>query len=326
MKGETHMTHRITRFAFAALFFSLTLTPSAFAAREAALEGRWVGFFESSDNLAVVGHAGMEISTDKHARIKVHFFWDREGSHQVFDGDATLSANNNFDFTAVSLDGKVHFDAHGKIVNKNPLPGEQISIQVGAFKWDYHEQKCEHKGDLLFVHLDGGRDWNNLPAVQDVNGAWDGTYQSSVGPGGGCIEMDLQQQGGSINANGGPLTTAFVGTMHMDNVYLPAVQSFLDVNFNVLGTVGQPPPEPENGAPFGLIGLQPPPEPDKQGIIAILIGLSTPPDPENPASIQASYALFGSFTDVFNAIWTGDDASNSFDMGSCALNPQPFPP
>jgi len=163
-----------------------------------------------------------------------------------------------------------------------------------------------------------------------VSGEWAGDYVSDR-PGGGCLNagggfvMNLVQQrtAGDVADQAGTLTSAFAGTLAMDNVLVPAVQRALTLTFDVTGTIGTP-PDPNDGAPFVLIGLQPPPDPEFQsGIIAVLIGLRQPGPGGVPGAIAGDYALFGSFADVFSAIWRG--AVSSFDSGGFKVERQPGP-
>ncbi len=148
-------------------------------------------------------------------------------------------------------------------------------------------------GVLLYLQMQGGQSWNSLPAVQDVTGHWEGTYKPSVGPGGGRIEFDLLQFRGQDR-----LTSAFGGAIHMDQVFLPAVQKPVDLIFDALGTVGVP--AVQRRTYFASLGSSPEPPVNLPRTVAILIGLLTLPDAVNGVpAVQGNYRLYNSMSDAF---------------------------
>jgi hypothetical protein len=154
-------------------------------------------------------------------------------------------------------------------------------------------------GITLYTQLQGGPNWINPGPVQDVSGHWMGDYRASGGiPGGGCIEFDLAQE---RNQRGG-LTTAFGGTVHMDDVFVPAVQRLITLNMDAQGTVGVPAVQ-DGAAPFGAVSVEVQPGPSQgpgNGIVGILIGLLVPAVQNNGVpAVQGNYRLYQSFFDVF---------------------------
>ena len=242
----------------------------------------------------------------------------------------TVSASNVLDATGDDLLGH-HFEVHGKLATINPGPpavNNLPAVQLAALKYKVvgPDHAAMDEGLLLLMQMQGGPNWVQPGPISDVSGHWMGDYQSGVGPGGGCIGMDLKGvYQPPPNGDFAPtLTSAFGGSMHMDHVYVPAVQSFFDVFFDVQGTVGSPVAAPDGPpiAPIALIGMSPPPNGDRPGIIAILIGLLLPPPTgDRPPTISGGYALYGSFFDVFTEVWTGK--MHSFDMGSAHLMFEP---
>ena len=280
------------------------------------VRGRWTGLLQLSPPSPPAGPipipypVTLDISSQDQRRFFGEVFLPAvqfpNGPTEIFI-EGTISANDILNLTGHS--GGVNFELNGK----TRLMGDG-SVRLAGARFILDGTRSHDNGIMIFIQQQGGADWGQPGPVPDVTGHWMGDYQPSVGPGGGCIEMDLIQQrlGGGIDQLGF-LTSAFRGTLHMENVYLPAVQRSLDLNFDALGTVGLPAVQRngDTGAPFGLIGLlQPPPNLETQhGIIAILIGLLLPAVQDQLPAVQGNYKLYNSLTDVFDELFHGFDSS-----------------
>jgi hypothetical protein len=235
--------------------------------------------------------------------------------------DGTLSANNLLNIEGANEgDGSVRILAHGKLIALG-----DGSVRLGAlqFKVVGPDRPAMGHGSLLFLQMQGGPSWGQPGPIQDVSGHWMGDYKPAEDrPGGGCIEFDFAQlRAGGDFANGGPLTTAFQGTVHLDDVFLPGMPQLVTLNMDAQGTIGPLGLHRDGSplAPFAAIGMTAPPDPDKPGIIAVLIGLLTsPPDPEKPATIQGTYRLYNSLTDLVQGILIGLD--QPANQGSFLVN------
>jgi hypothetical protein len=292
------------------------------------VRGAWMGFSQSN-MLPAVQDSFFDVVSQDNRRFKGRFML----FGQMVECDGSVSNANVVDITGRL--GDIHFEVHGKLQVLRPpnpnTPGEPCRIAALKYRVEGPDHNVMDEGNAIVLKMQGGPNWFNPqpdpPGVPDVSGHWMGDYNSSVGPGGGSIEMDLRQLrfGGGIDQLG-HLTTAFGGTLHMDGVKVPAVQSFFDLVFDTHGTVGVPAVQTDGSmaSQFALIGLTQPPDPDRPGIIAILIGLLTPPDPnigEYTPCLDLGYSLYGSFFDVFTEVWTGK--LHSFDMGTAHLMFEP---
>jgi len=298
---------RLTRVAITigATICVLALAAPGRAAQNDALTltGHWIGFGQSAPSPIPIPYPVVaDISPlDQNRRFTIALELPAGQHGLTISGTVAASGNVNIE----GGDAGIHFSAHGRFVEVGPG-----SSQLAALK--YHVESGPgpaQDGFIILVHAQGGPNWAGGGPTQDVSGEWNGNYVSDR-PGGGCLNAGggmvmnlLQQRSVGTNDQGGTLTTAFGGTLAMDNVGL----------FDAMGTIGTP-PDPNDGAPFILIGLSPPPDPDLQsgGIIAVLIGLAGP-GPQSLAEITGSYALYGTFRDVFSNIWRRN--MTAFDTG-----------
>ena len=311
----------MNRSVWATLLTGFIVLMGSVANAQTDLIGRWNGFGHSS----IIGpeapalRTSLDIVSQDHRRfsgdVNLPAVQDN-GGPLVIPVGGTIAGNNTWNIVGHS--GGMNFEAHGKIrVVKLPI-GE---VREAALKYRVIGPNRQDQGFLIYLQMQGGPSWDQPGPILDVSGYWMGDYKSAAGgvPGGGCIEMLLNQQrsGGGGIGQGGNLTTAFDGILHMDGVYLPAVQKSFDLVFDMQGTVGLPAVQ-DNGralSPFAALAIVSPGPPGGQpDIIAILIGLLI--DPNNPNGrrvIRGDYALYGSFSDVFNEIWTRNPGS--FDTG-----------
>jgi hypothetical protein len=272
--------------------------PSRAAQNEAlTLTGHWIGFGQSAPSPIPIPYPVVaDISPlDQNRRFTIALELPAGQQGLTISGTVAASGNVNIE----GGDAGIHFSAHGRFVEVGPGPS-----QLAALK--YHVEAGpgpqSQDGFIILVHAQGGPNWRNPGPGGDVSGEWTGNYVSDR-PGGGCLNAGggmvmnlIQQRAADLADQGGTLTSAFGGTLQMDNVGL----------FDAMGTIGSP-PDPNDGAAFVLIGLSAPPEPDFQnvGTIAVLIGLNQPGSNGSDA-IRGSYALYGSFFDVFSAVWGGN--------------------
>jgi hypothetical protein len=129
--------------------------------------------------------------------------------------------------------------------------------------------------------------------------------------------MGLSQQRNDLNG----LTTSFNGGLDMANIFLPAVQRYVDIAMIAEGTVSIPQPQPDSPAQFGAIGITSQPQSAEPGVISILIGVLLPAVQNQVPAVQGNVRLYSSFADVYTEIVTG--VSTAFSEGSFSAQYRP---
>lgn len=178
------------------------------------------------------------------------------------------------------------------------------------------------RGVTVQIQMQGGLNWTKPGpiSVPDVTGRWTGSWLPSVGPGGGCLEMDLAQ---IFNDNTGLPTSGIRGGGNMEDAYDPASDSFFDVFFDLQGTIGLPAVQRDQSlaSPFGAVGIVDPGPPSLEGGVVLFIGTWSKPGPIGVPAVQGNYLLFDSFFDVFTEVVFG--TSTSVGGGTWIINPGP---
>lgn len=314
----------------AAIFAITALAPSASAQTD--LRGRWNGYAEAR-GIVNPGPPQVDASFfDVTAQLRGRFM-GALGVPAVQDpiphlypvAGFVLPNGTFFGSGSVAGRGSIAFTGRSRaIIDPNLFPPSPIVLMALFYAEFDPLGRLEGTGYAVQIQMQGGLNWQQPGPVQvpAVQGMWDGLYRPSVGPGGGCITMDLLQRRNDL----GGLTTSFMGRAHMDNVFVPAVQSFFDVTYDLQGTVGVPAVQRDGSlsAAFGAVAVErnPGPAQSPTGIIAILIGNWRQPGPPSVPAVQGNYRLYGSFFDVFTELYFGLDTA--FGQGSFEQKPGPI--
>lgn len=307
----------------AAIFAITALAPMASAQTD--IRGRWNGFAETQLPAVQMGDSFFDVFTQARGRItgalEIHRISDP--IPHLFPVAGFVRPNGVIFGSGREPDGgTVVFTGRARIIDPN-LIIDPTSAPVQAMSLLYVVRdrlgNLMEAGVTVHIQMQGGLNRENPgpPQVPDLSGPWEGVYLPRLGEEDNGSTLVMVQ-----SAEGSPKVPGKLdGTMLMLNVFVPAVQSFFDITYDLQGTVGVPAVQRDGSiaAPFGLIGVCPS-DPSRPTIIAILIGLHHPPSPSRALpAIQGEYRLYDSFFDVFTEIALG--GSTAFDQGSFLFQP-----
>ena len=325
------LTVRVALASVAALLALTALAPSASAQTD--LRGHWSGFSEHGTINPGPPHIDtsfFDVFTQARGRFQGSLEIESEPEHDhhpfpvagfVLPNGTLFGSGTDSNGHAIAITGRARavIDPN-QIIDPNLAPVMAMSLLYAVRD---RLGNLMETGVTVHIQMQGGLNWINPgpPQVPDLSGLWEGDYLPRVGPGGGSLNIEVAQ---ASNGTGG-LTTSLPGSKFMENVFVPAEQSFFDITFDVQGTIGVPAVQRDGSlaAPFGALGVCPF-DPSRPGIIALIpIAKYTPPDliPGEPGIIRGQYRLYDSFFDVFTEIAL--DGNTAFDQGSFSIQQRP---
>jgi len=307
-----------TGICLAATILAITaLAPMAQAQTD--LRGRWNGFSETQLPAVQMGDSFFDVFTQARGRFTGAIEIHSDPVPHLFPVSGFVLPNGVLFGSGRDARGlRIDFSGRAKVA---VLTSNIRVMSLGYAVSD--EGRFQFGGLTVHIQMQGGLNWVDPGpiGVPDVGFHWDGDYLPRLGEGGGPMSMDLAH----LRNRTGGLTTSFMGGAQMMNVFVPAVQSFFDITYDVQGTVGVPAVQRDGSlsAALGAVAVEinPGPIQSPTGIIAILIGNWVNPGPQQVPAVQGQYRLYDSFFDVFTEIAL--DGNTAFSQGSFTCTQRP---